>query len=95
MFDNQVDVRRPDEIAATGKVAPHALNIPVEELSQAFTLNSAAFKSKYGFDKPDPSKVTIVYTCRSGKRSDNACQISAALGYKCVNYLGGANEWFA
>ena len=76
-------------------MAPHALNVPVEELQQSWDLSPSAYKSKYGFDKPDASKVTIVYTCRSGKRSDNACQISSRAGYKCVNYLGGANEWFA
>ena len=80
----QIDVRRPDEIEATGKVDPRAENIPVEEIeggSFAFRLNDTNFEKRFGFPKPEDDQ-TIVFTCRSGQRSARACMHAIEEGYK-------------
>ena len=66
----------------------------MEEIENAFKLDEKTFKEKYHFDKPT-KKETLIFTCRSGKRSDTASQILFKNGYTVINYLGGANEWFS
>lgn len=88
-----IDVRRPDEIATTGKVDAIAQNVPVEEFDAALGLSDDEFSAKYGFSLSKDK--TLVMTCRSGRRSARACGYAGAKGYKVVNYTGGSNEWFA
>jgi rhodanese-related sulfurtransferase len=60
----------------------------------AFKLNDDNFEKRYGFKKPEAESQTIIFTCRSGARSGRACMHASEEGYKCINYTGGANDWF-
>jgi rhodanese-related sulfurtransferase len=92
-----IDVRRPDEIAYTGKLSPSVHSIPVEVIAaqNVFEMDPETFQEEFGFDKPTPDE-TLVFTCAAGIRSVSACNLAARAGYtKLVNYMGGANEWFS
>ena len=43
--------------------------------------------------KAIPTDKTLAIYCRSGRRSANAAEKLAAMGYKCVNLLGGIIAW--
>lgn len=74
-----VDVRLPEEYQ-TGHV-PSAVNIPNEEIgSEEIAL------------LPDKSQPLLVY-CRSGRRSAQAAEKLAALGYEEVYDFGGILDW--
>lgn len=74
-----LDVRRPDEYA-TGHI-PNAINIPNENI---------------GTDEisqlPDKDQLIMVY-CRSGRRSKEAAEKLAALGYTNIVEFGGIIDW--
>ena len=74
-----VDVRRPDEFE-TGHI-PNAINVPNEDIG---TSQPEAL--------PELDRVLLVY-CRSGRRSKEAAQKLAAMGYTNVYEFGGINEW--
>lgn len=74
-----VDVRRPDEFE-TGHI-PNAINVPNEDIS---TTQPEAL--------PELDRVLLVY-CRSGRRSKEAAQKLANMGYTNVYEFGGINEW--
>ena len=86
-------MRRPEEISGTGVVDACAQNVPVEEFEAALELSGDDFTAKYGFQLL--KEKTLVFSCRSGRRSGRACGYAAAKGYKVINYTGGANDWFA
>lgn len=68
-----LDVREPDEIA-TGKI-PGAHTIPLGDLSAR--------------EGELPKDETIYVVCRSGNRSQKACEYLESRGYDCVNVAGG------
>lgn len=68
-----LDVREPDEIA-TGKI-PGAYTIPLGDLSAR--------------EGELPKGETIYVICRSGNRSQKACDYLESRGYDCVNVAGG------
>lgn len=74
-----VDVRRPDEFE-TGHI-PNAINVPNEDIN---TTQPEAL--------PELDRVLLVY-CRSGRRSKEAAQKLADMGYTNVYEFGGINEW--
>ncbi|XP_055847897.1 rhodanese domain-containing protein CG4456 [Episyrphus balteatus] len=89
-----IDVREPNEIKGTGLI-PTAINIPLGIVDEALAphVSSKEFQRKYGRAKPD-NKTYIIMQCRSGKRSQNAAEMAAALGYKNVhNYSGSWLDW--
>jgi rhodanese-related sulfurtransferase len=91
-----VDVRRPDEVAYTGKLCPSVPTLPVELIMQAnvFELDEEEFEEVCGFSKPSMDE-TLVFSCAAGIRSVYACQYAAKAGYtNLISYAGGANEWF-
>ena len=47
-----VDVRNPGELKETGKISG-SHNVPLPELGEAFNMDSATFKDKYGFQLPE------------------------------------------
>ena len=74
-----VDVRTAEEYAE--KHIPGALNIPNEEI---------------GTEQPEllPDKATpVMVYCRSGRRSAEAADKLAAMGYTMIYDLGGINDW--
>ena len=74
-----LDVRRPDEFAA-GHI-PNAINVPNESI---------------GTDEipelPDKNQLIMVY-CRSGRRSKEASEKLAKLGYTNIVEFGGILDW--
>jgi thiosulfate:glutathione sulfurtransferase len=89
LFDN----RTPEEFQ-TGSI-PTAINIPVQEIENAFSLSSEDFKHKYNIDRPD-EKMRIICFCRSGSRSEYAVEFLIQNGYKNVyNYQGSMLAWDA
>ena len=74
-----LDVRRPDEYAQ-GHI-PGAINVPNEEIG---TAEIAAL--------PDKSQLILVY-CRSGRRSKEAAEKLAKLGYTSIVEFGGILDW--
>ncbi|XP_041483590.1 rhodanese domain-containing protein CG4456-like [Lytechinus variegatus] len=88
-----IEVRRPDEIAATGMMN-RACHIPLDELKEALSLPDDELKEKYGVDKPNPDGSNVVFTCRSGRRSLIALETAKEFGYtKARHYSGGWNSW--
>ena len=74
-----LDVRRPDEYAE-GHI-PGAINVPNEEIGTAEIA-----------ELPDKSQLLLVY-CRSGRRSKEASEKLARLGYKNIVEFGGILDY--
>lgn len=88
-----IDVREPAEIQETGILPGSIANIPVGDVSDALNMDAAAFKQKYGVEKPSQD-APIVFSCRSGKRSNTALERALALGFsKSRHYAGGWLDW--
>ncbi len=79
-----VDVRRPDEFAE-GHI-PGAVNVPNETIQEAEDADGLADAL------PDTEQVLLVY-CRTGRRSKEASQKLADLGYTNVYEFGGISTW--
>jgi len=74
-----LDVRRPDEYAA-GHI-PGAILIPNGQISQ-----------RAEQELPDKDQLILVY-CRSGRRSKEAAQKLADMGYTNIKEFGGIIDW--
>ena len=74
-----LDVRRPDEFAA-GHI-PNAINVPNE------TIGTSEIP-----ELPDKDQLIMVY-CRSGRRSKEASEKLAKLGYTNVVEFGGILDY--
>ena len=74
-----LDVRRPDEYAE-GHI-PGAINVPNEEIGTAEIA-----------ELPDKAQLILVY-CRSGRRSKEAAEKLAKLGYTSIVEFGGILDW--
>ena len=58
-------------------------------------MEQAAFKSRYGFDKPS-SDSAIVTSCKIGGRAAKAGQMLTSAGFTNVRiYSGSFNDWMA
>jgi rhodanese-related sulfurtransferase len=78
-----VDLRTPNELSATGKIAT----------AQHININDADFETQ--INQLNKEKPTIVY-CASGKRSQKALEMMSNMGFKTVyDYAGGMNDWTA
>jgi rhodanese-related sulfurtransferase len=92
-----LDVRSEEEVLATGKVSPSVPTIPVQALMppySALEMDEEEFLETFGFVKPDKD-LQMVFTCAAGIRSVYACKAAQTAGYSnCINYMGGANEFF-
>lgn len=66
----------------------------MRELDEALLLDSKSFEKRYGASKLEKEE-QIIFSCKSGVRSEAACSIASQLGFKNVkNYSGSAMEWF-
>ncbi|XP_078276521.1 thiosulfate:glutathione sulfurtransferase-like [Rhinoraja longicauda] len=94
MVDGRVpifDVRNPDEVEK-GKIVG-SVNIPVDELKDAFSLDADNFQDQFGVEKPKQES-TLVFYCRSGRRATTAVKVAQGLGYtRVLNLAGGFQAW--
>ena len=74
-----VDVRRPDEFAE-GHIEG-AINVPNEGIAEEMPE-----------ELPDKNQLLLIY-CRTGRRSKEASEKLAKIGYKNVYEFGGINTW--
>ena len=74
-----VDVRRPDEFAE-GHIEG-AINVPNEEIADEMPE-----------ELPDKDQLLLIY-CRTGRRSKEASEKLAKIGYTNVYEFGGINTW--
>ena len=81
-----LDVREPDEVRATGKVAG-AHNLPLGGLAQTANPASGQFDKRLAAAKKD-GLALFVY-CASGARSGRAADILRAHGFAEIHNLGG------
>jgi rhodanese-related sulfurtransferase len=73
-----IDVREDEEVAQG--IIPGAIHLPLGQVPQR--LNEI------------PKEEEVIFICRSGYRSDQACQYLASLGYKgASNLIGGMLAW--
>jgi len=90
-----IDVRRPEELVTDGRI-PGSVNVPLQDIPEAFTLEKEEFKEKYGFKLPDKAAKNVVLTCRSGRRILKANKSLEKIGYKNLRlYRGSILEWKA
>ena len=74
-----VDVRRPDEFAE-GHIEG-AINVPNEGIAEEMPE-----------ELPDKDQLLLIY-CRTGRRSKEASEKLAKIGYTNVYEFGGINTW--
>ncbi|KAL4622946.1 thiosulfate sulfurtransferase/rhodanese-like domain-containing protein 1 [Arapaima gigas] len=87
-----IDVRSKEEVDR-GKI-PASINIPVDCVEKELSLDPAAFKAKFGVQKPAPDAPHLVFHCQIGRRGAMAVQKARALGFQNArNYAGGYMEW--
>lgn len=79
-----VDVRQPHEFAVAH--LPHSLNVPLGEL--------AARLPELLAQRGDLAKLELVFICRSGGRSQKACELAVQAGVAAaINLEGGLLAW--
>lgn len=89
-----IDVRTPQELVQTGKI-PTSINIPLDVVERELSdvVKPEDFKNKYGRDKP-AADTPLIFTCRSGRRAQQAAEIAVKLGFENVkNYKGSWLDW--
>ncbi|QMV40319.1 rhodanese-like domain-containing protein [Cohnella cholangitidis] len=73
-----IDVREEEEVAQG--MIPGALHLPLGQVPQQL--------------ESIPKEEEVIFICRSGYRSDQACQYLSSLGYKgATNLIGGMLAW--
>ncbi|MFC5467244.1 rhodanese-like domain-containing protein [Cohnella suwonensis] len=72
-----IDVREDEEVAQG--MIPGAVHLPLGQIPQQLA--------------NIPKDEEVVFICRSGYRSDQACQYLSAQGYKVANMVGGMLAW--
>lgn len=73
-----IDVREDEEVAQG--IIPGAIHLPLGQVPQRL--------------EEIPREEEVVFICRSGYRSDQACQYLSSLGYKgTTNLIGGMLAW--
>ncbi|GAU98950.1 hypothetical protein RvY_10020 [Ramazzottius varieornatus] len=89
-----IDVRRPEERDTDGSI-PSTVNIPLNDIAEAFAMSPEELSSKYGLNIHDVND-EIIFHCRSGARSQQAMEIARNNGYRSAkNYKGSITEWNA
>ncbi|XP_066158108.1 rhodanese domain-containing protein CG4456-like isoform X1 [Euwallacea fornicatus] len=89
-----IDVRELTELQEVGHI-PGAINIPLSMVAEALgpEFSDTMFVNKYHVKKPCKSDA-LIFTCRSGRRSEIAQKQAFSLGYCDVkNYSGGWLDW--
>lgn len=70
-----------------------SFNVSVGEISIALQLSPEDFEKRFGFQKFDKND-TVIFYCRSGKRSGMAAKVAEQYGYSdVINYEGSWLDW--
>ncbi|KAL7058132.1 hypothetical protein AAHC03_016976 [Spirometra sp. Aus1] len=86
-----IDVRGKAELLETGWLSG-AYNVPLDELFFGFLLPDDEFELKFGFKKPQPSQVVMLY-CKTHRRSRKAQKLLEFLGFsRCLTIEGGIED---
>ncbi|XP_078394336.1 thiosulfate:glutathione sulfurtransferase-like, partial [Cetorhinus maximus] len=86
-----IDVRKPEELEK-GEIAG-SVNIPVDNVKEALSLDAGGFEERFGFEKPALT-TPLIFHCQMGRRGGNATAIARELGYiRARNLKGGFAEW--
>ncbi|KAI1898640.1 hypothetical protein AGOR_G00074460 [Albula goreensis] len=87
-----IDVHSKEEVDK-GKI-PGSIHIPVDTVESEMSLEAAAFKSKFGVQKPPLDAPELVFHCQMGRRGGIATEKARSLGFQMArNYAGGYKEW--
>ncbi|KAK2849047.1 hypothetical protein Q5P01_008881 [Channa striata] len=87
-----VDVRTKEEVDK-GRI-PGSVNIPLDTVDAALSLEPEKFKAKYGATKPALDAPELVFYCQMGRRGGMATDKAVKLGYvNARNYAGAYSEW--
>nr|VZI07166.1 unnamed protein product [Spirometra erinaceieuropaei] len=79
------------ELLETGWLSG-AYNVPLDELFFGFLLPDDEFELKFGFKKPQPSQVVMLY-CKTHRRSRKAQKLLEFLGFsRCLTIEGGIED---
>ncbi|KAL1422412.1 hypothetical protein MTO96_022280 [Rhipicephalus appendiculatus] len=89
-----IDVREPQELIDDGRVKGF-INVPLQDVQEAFGMHPEDFKNRYESEKPDPKK-DVIFSCRSGRRALIAAEKLEELGtYQRIKvYAGSFQDWF-
>ena len=83
-----LDIREPHELVHG--MLPGAINLPLSEFEDAFSLPWTEFSKRYGFD---PHNSLMVVYCRTGGRSGRATKFLEEKGFDVRDYSGSVQEW--
>jgi len=87
-----VDVRQPKELASDGAI-PGAVNIPLGQVAEVFSLSPDKWESLVGRAAPQSDSL-IIFSCLAGIRSHKAQVKITELGFSNTsNFTGGWAEW--
>ncbi|XP_066259109.1 rhodanese domain-containing protein CG4456-like [Euwallacea similis] len=89
-----IDVRELTELQEVGHI-PGAINIPLRMIPEALgsEFSNTMFVDKYRVKKPSKSDA-LIFSCKSGRRSEMAQKQAITLGYSDVkSYSGGWLDW--
>jgi len=87
-----VDVRQPKELASDGAI-PGAVNIPLGQVAEVFSMSPDKWESLVGRAAPQ-SDSPIIFSCLAGIRSHKAQVKVTELGFSNTsNFTGGWAEW--
>ncbi|KAL7033791.1 hypothetical protein ACKWTF_007723 [Chironomus riparius] len=75
-----IDVREPKELEETGRI-PTSINIPLKVVTETLELSTHEFVNRFRRLKPT-IWTEVIFTCRSGKRAEDACEMARNLGFK-------------
>ncbi|CAC5413200.1 unnamed protein product [Mytilus coruscus] len=88
-----IDVRDAYELDKFGRFHQNAINVPLDQLAEAFNMSPEHFKVLYGYDLPELED-NIVFVCRSSERSSSAVEMTIEYGYENAKHFpGGLSEW--
>ncbi|KAK2849046.1 hypothetical protein Q5P01_008880 [Channa striata] len=87
-----VDVRTKDEVDK-GRI-PGSVNIPLDTVEAALSLEPEEFKAEHGITKPELDAPELVFYCQTGRRAGISTDKARELGYvNARNYAGAYKEW--
>ncbi|XP_048476806.1 thiosulfate:glutathione sulfurtransferase-like isoform X1 [Rhincodon typus] len=86
-----IDVRNPEELEK-GTIQG-SVNIPVNNVKEALSLDPKSFESRFGRQKPRLD-APVIFHCQLGWRGANATGMAREMGYsRAQNLKGGFGEW--